>query len=53
MSLGDWKKNGWLVEHKTSPKEIADILAASKSSGSPAAKHRSLEFGLFCLTGSL
>ena len=28
MSLGDWKKSGWLVEHKTSPKEIADILAA-------------------------
>ena len=28
MSLGDWKKNGWLVEHRTSPREIADILAA-------------------------
>jgi hypothetical protein len=28
LSLGDWKKSGWLVEHKTSPREIADILAA-------------------------
>jgi len=27
MSLGDWKKNGWLVEHSTSPREIADILS--------------------------
>jgi hypothetical protein len=27
MSLDDWLKNGWLVEHKTSPVEIADLLA--------------------------
>ena len=26
MSLKDWLKNGWLVEHKTSPAEIADLL---------------------------
>ena len=24
MSLNDWLKNGWLIEHKTSPEEIAD-----------------------------
>jgi hypothetical protein len=28
MSLDDWKKNGWLIEHRTSPQEIAEILAA-------------------------
>jgi uncharacterized protein (UPF0332 family) len=27
MSLEDWLKNGWLVEHKTSPLEIAELLA--------------------------
>lgn len=27
MSLQDWLKNGWLVEHKTSAAEIADLLA--------------------------
>lgn len=27
MPLADWLKNGWLVEHKTSPAEIADLLA--------------------------
>ena len=27
MSLEDWSKNGWLVEHKTSPAEISDLLA--------------------------
>ncbi|MEW6263961.1 MAG: hypothetical protein AB1641_12875 [Thermodesulfobacteriota bacterium] len=27
MSLSDWLKNGWLVEHKTSPAEIAELLA--------------------------
>ena len=26
MSLKDWLKNGWLVEHKTSPQEITDLL---------------------------
>jgi hypothetical protein len=26
MSLAEWLKNGWLVEHKTSPDEIADLL---------------------------
>jgi len=26
MSLQDWLSNGWLIEHKTSPQEIADIL---------------------------
>jgi hypothetical protein len=28
MSLDDWKKSGWLVEHRTSPGEISDILTA-------------------------
>jgi len=27
MSLADWAENGWLHEHKSSPKDIADLLA--------------------------
>lgn len=27
MSLRDWLKSSWLVEHKTSPEEIAGLLA--------------------------
>ena len=27
MSLADWVKNGWLVTHQTSPREILDLLA--------------------------
>jgi hypothetical protein len=27
MSLEDWLRNGWLVEHRTSPAEISDLLA--------------------------
>ena len=27
MSLADWQKNGWLIEHRTSAHEIADLLA--------------------------
>jgi len=27
MSLADWLRNGWLVEHKSSPQEIAELLA--------------------------
>ena len=27
MSLQDWLKNGWLVEHRTSRQEIADLLS--------------------------
>jgi hypothetical protein len=26
VSLRDWLNNGWLIEHKTSPAEIADLL---------------------------
>jgi len=26
MSLNDWLKNGWLVEHKTSPEEIKNLF---------------------------
>lgn len=26
MSLNDWARNGWLVPHRTSPGEIADLL---------------------------
>ena len=29
MSLDDWLRNGWLVEHKTSPAEITELLAIS------------------------
>lgn len=27
VSLKDWLKNAWLVEHETSPEEISDLLA--------------------------
>jgi hypothetical protein len=30
MSLSDWQKNGWLKLHKTSPQEIADLLALAQ-----------------------
>jgi hypothetical protein len=26
MSLKDWLRNGWLIEHETSPEEIAELL---------------------------
>ena len=29
MSLRDWLKNGWLIEHQTSPQEIADLLSVA------------------------
>ncbi len=29
MSLHDWLKNGWLIEHQTSPQEIADLLSVA------------------------
>ena len=29
MSLQDWRKNGWLVEHQPSAQEIADLLAVA------------------------
>lgn len=30
MSLRDWQRNSWLVEHKSSPEEIAALLAIVK-----------------------
>ena len=27
MSLDDWLRNGWLIEHRTSAREVADLLA--------------------------
>ena len=27
MNLADWLRMGWLVEHRTSTREIADLLA--------------------------
>ena len=27
MSLADWQKNGWLIEHRTSAGEVADLMA--------------------------
>ena len=27
ISLRDWLKNGWLIEHQTSPREIVDLLS--------------------------
>jgi len=27
MSLQDWLRNGWLIEHKTSPAEISELMA--------------------------
>ena len=39
MSLENWLKAQWLVEHRTSPEEIADLLAIAdrdiKSASSP------------------
>ena len=29
MSLRDWQANRWLIEHRTSPQEIADLLAVA------------------------
>ena len=29
MSLQDWHKAGWLVEHQTSPREVADLLGVA------------------------
>ena len=29
MSLRDWQANRWLVEHRTTPQEIADLLAVA------------------------
>ena len=29
MSLKDWLKNGWLVEHKTSPQEVRNLLGVA------------------------
>src|SRR5947208_1432203 len=28
MSLDDWQKNGWLTQHQSSRREVADLLAA-------------------------
>jgi hypothetical protein len=30
ISLHDWLKNGWLIEHQTSPQEIADLLSVAE-----------------------
>ena len=30
MSLKDWLKNGWLLEHETSANEIADLLEVAE-----------------------
>ena len=29
MSLSDWLRNGWLIEHKTSRQEITDLLGVA------------------------
>lgn len=29
MGLQAWRENGWLVEHQTSPQEIADLLGVA------------------------
>ena len=30
MSLEDWLKNGWLIEHKSSKQEISDLLSIAR-----------------------
>ena len=30
MSLKNWRDNGWLTDHKTSPQEIEDLLAVAE-----------------------
>ena len=29
MSLTNWRNNGWLEDHKTSPKEISDLISVA------------------------
>ena len=29
MTLDDWVRNGWLVEHRTSPQEISELLGVA------------------------
>ena len=29
MSLTNWRDNGWLSDHKTSPQEISDLLSVA------------------------
>jgi hypothetical protein len=38
MTLQDWLSNGWLKQHTTSPKEIADLLAKVDRDIAEAAK---------------
>jgi uncharacterized protein (UPF0332 family) len=30
MTLKNWRDNGWLTDHKTSPQEISDLLAVAE-----------------------
>jgi hypothetical protein len=30
MTLKNWRDNGWLADHKTSPQEISDLLAVAE-----------------------
>lgn len=30
MSLKNWRDNGWLTDHKTSPQEISDLLSVAE-----------------------
>jgi hypothetical protein len=30
MSLKDWHNNGWLIEHQTTPEEIADLFGVAQ-----------------------
>lgn len=47
MSLSDWERNGWLTPHRTSPREIADLLAViERDLADSAAEHVSADWRL-------
>jgi hypothetical protein len=47
MSLGDWSRNGWLLPHRTSSREVADLLAVvERDLADSAAKSLSADWRL-------
>ena len=30
MSLKDWLNSGWIIDHQTSPKELADFISLAE-----------------------
>ena len=46
MSLQNWLNNGWLAEHRTSPQEIAALLAVADRDRSIRLQNIRPQFGL-------